>query len=322
VAYGVVLGAFLHAMVQLFPTLRLGFRWRPILVWSSSFKKMLFTSLPRILSIASVQINFFIEGVIATTLSVGSLTVLRYAQDLQSFPIGIIGVSMAISSFSVFSHLVIDKKKSELATYLRDKLDHLFILLIPAAFGLYALRVPLTKLILEGGYFDAGAVQLTSVTLAYLCIGLVAAAVLPLVTRVFFAFHDTFWPFVVSLGTVALNTVLAIVLAFSLGVAGIGLASSISVTVSLLLLMSILRWKYLSEESFFHLSHFAVFLLASLLMGACLQYALGMIILSENNLFLFGQILLLTGIGVLIYGALLWLFFRKKLIIFVRSLGY
>src|SRR5690606_39683888 len=61
VAYGVVIGAFLHAFVQFIPCLRLGFTWKPLFVWSESFKKLLITSVPRILSMAGTQVNFFID---------------------------------------------------------------------------------------------------------------------------------------------------------------------------------------------------------------------------------------------------------------------
>jgi putative peptidoglycan lipid II flippase len=321
VAYGVVLGAFFHAAVQLYPALKLGFKWRPTFHWSPSFKKLLVTAIPRILSMASFQVNFFIEGVIATLLFAGNLTVLRYAQDIQSFPIGIIGVSIAVASFSVLSHFVIDEEHLKLSSYLRDKLDHLFLLMIPAAFGLYILRTPIVKLILEGGVFDAEAVLLTSNTLAYLCIGLVAAAVMPLVTRVFFAFHDTVRPFYVMLVTVVANTALAWYLSSSMGVTGIGLSSSITSSLSVIILIFILTKKYLKGHSFFPLKNTIVFLAASGVMTYLLSQVSNSFAYSDGTLMLIGQILLMTGLGAAIYGAVVFVFLRKRLFDLVRTLG-
>lgn len=321
VAYGVVIGAFLHALVQFFPAIKLGFSWRPTFHWTPEFKKLIVTAIPRILSMASFQVNFFIEGVIATLLFAGNLTVLRYAQDIQSFPIGIIGVSIAVSSFSVLSHFVIDEEHLKLSAYLRDKLEHLFLLMIPAAFGLYVLRVPIIKLILEGGVFNAEAVLLTSSTLAYLCIGLIAAAVMPLITRVFFAFHDTVRPFLVMLVTVLANTALAWYLSQAMGVAGIGLSSSITSTLSVIILTWVLTKKYLKGHSFIPVKNTAVFILASGVMSFSLLEISKTFSYAEGTLMLIGQIILMTSLGASIYAAIVFVFMRNKLFELVKTLG-
>lgn len=321
VAYGVVIGAFLHAFIQFIPVVRLGFVWKPLFVWSESFKKLLITSVPRILSMASFQINFFIEGVIATTLALGNLTILRYAQDIQSFPIGIIGISMAISSFSILANFVIDEKIPELAAYMKDKLDHLFLLIIPAAFGLWVLRIPIIKLVLQGGVYDQAAVALTANTLSYLCIGLVAAAVVPMLTRIFFAFHDTFWPFVISVATVIVNTLLALYLSQNTGIAGVGLASSLSVTLSLVVLMAVLKWKYFKTTKFFSFGNFCVFLIASGVMSYSLNTVMSTIVLSDSVFVLFIQIISLTLAGMIIYAAVAFIFLKKRLFKMVRELA-
>ena len=321
VAYGVVLGAFLHAFVQLFPCLKMGFVWKLSLHWSGEFKKLLYTAVPRILSMAGFQLNFFIEGIVATTLLAGNLTVLRYAQDLQSFPIGIIGVSVAISSFSIISNLVIDGDSLRLASYVRDKLDHLFLLMIPAAFGLYALRYPLISLILEGGVFDKAAADLTAVTLMYLCLGLVAAAVSPLITRVFFAYHDTFWPFLVTVLTVLINTVLVIYFAGTMGVAGIGLASSISMSLSLVAMLVILHRKYLKTQKFLNLKNIAIFTTAGGVMSYLISLVMQNISLSGSWIILFIQTTALTILGAIIYMLIGFIFLRKRLFELIKTIG-
>lgn len=321
VAYGVVIGAFLHAFIQFIPAIRLGFKWRPIFVWSEAFKKLLITSVPRVMSMAGFQINFFIEGIIATTLALGNLTVLRYAQDIQSFPIGIIGISMAISSFSILSHFVIDEKIPELAQYTRDKIDHVFFLIIPAAFGLWVLREPIISLVLQGGVFDQSAVLMTAQTLSFLCIGLVAAAVTPLITRIFFAFHDTFWPFLITVFTVVVNTGFALFFSRTMGVAGVGLASSVSSTLSLIAFMAVLKWKYFPKASFFSLKHFSFFVIASGAMAALLMPLLSQVSISDHWAALLGQIFFFTAMGMVIYAAITFLFFGRKWVPMVRTLG-
>jgi len=322
VAYGVVLGSLFHAGVQLVPAIRLGLVWKPVMVWSRAFKTLLMTAIPRILSMAGFQLNFFIEGVIATSLLAGNLTILRYAQDIQSFPIGVIGVSVAISSFSVISHFVIDDDQVGLAAYLRDRLDHVFMLMIPASVGLYVLRYPLITLILKGGVFDQAAVESTAVTLSYLCIGLLAAAVVPLVTRVFFAYHDTLKPFVVTVITVILNTALAIWLARRMGVAGIGLASSLSMTANVILLMIILRITHLKAEGFFPWVKTAVFSLGAGVMGLILVKMMESMTIPESTITLLVMIVGLAALGVAMYFAICFLCLRNELVRLIRTIGH
>lgn len=321
VAYGVVLGSLFHALVQWWPAHRLGFRWSPRLHWSPAFKKLLVTAIPRILSMASFQVNFFIEGVIATLLFAGNLTVLRYAQDIQSFPIGIIGISIAVASFSVLSHFVIDQQYLQLSQYLREKTQHILLLMIPASFGLYVLKEPVVKLILEGGVFDAQAVALTSETLAYLCLGLIAAALMPLVTRVFFAFHDTIRPFMVMVMTVFGNSVLAWILSQQMGVSGIGLSSAVTSSLSVLILMVVLQRSYLQGQHFFPYKHASLFVIAAAVMTFFLQQITSWMVYSQSTLVLLGQICFLTILGAGVYGSVLFVFMRKELFQVVKTLG-
>lgn len=321
VAYGVVVGAFLHAAVQLLPCLKLGMHWRPTLVWSESFRKIFVLAVPRVLTMAGFQINFFIEGLIATTIAVGNLTVLRYAQDIQSFPIGIIGVSVAISSFSILSGLVIDEKKEELASYLKRKLDHLLMLMIPAAFGLFLLRYPLVELILGAGQFDAAAVQLTADSLGYLCFGILAAAITPLISRAFFAFHDTLYPFVITLFTVVINTILAYQFATSWGIIGIAVASSISSTLSVLAMMVVLKLRYFRKNSYLSWDHLLIFLIASGVMSGLLQQIIARVSFSHQWWMLTAEIILLSAAGAAIYGAVLFVFLRRDFLKLLRGLN-
>lgn len=320
VAYGVVAGAFLHALVQLLPCLKLGMHWRPTLVWSESFKKIFMLAVPRVLTMAGFQINFFIEGLIAATIAVGNLTVLRYAQDIQSFPIGIIGVSVAISSFSILSGLVIDEKKEEMASYLKRKMDHLLMLMIPAACGLFLLRYPLVELILGGGQFDAAAVQLTADSLGYLCFGIIAAAIAPLVSRAFFAFHDTLNPFLIAMMTVLTNTLLAYHFATSWGIIGIAVASSISSTISVLAMMLVLKIKYFRSNNYLSWKHLFAFLVASAVMSGLLQQLIAKTTFSHQWWMLTAEIILLSVVGAVIYGLVLFITLRQEFLKLLRGL--
>ncbi|MDF2378796.1 MAG: murein biosynthesis integral membrane protein MurJ [Candidatus Gracilibacteria bacterium] len=319
VAYGVVIGAFLHSLVQLIPSFYLGFRWRPRFTWSEPLKKLVITGIPRIMSMASFQLNFFIEGIVASTLIVGNLTVLRYAQDIQSFPIGIIGVSVAIASFAILSQYVIDDEHAKLAHYIEHKLDQLLLLMIPAAFGLYVLREHIIELVLAGGVFGVDQVQLTAQVLSYLCFGLIGASIAPILSRVFFAYHDTIRPFFISFFTIILNTVLAMYLAKTMGVAGIGLSNAITATFSALALIIVLNWKYLPHQRLVNIPRLVLYMGASGLMAWIVNWSAGMLPVPDGKIELGLSIVALTSIGVLSYGLILLVVLRRDLFQMLRT---
>ena len=98
-AYGVVLGAILHLIIQLPMLYKLGFRYRPILdVGDTSVKRIWKMMIPRTLSLATFQINLLVITMLASTLGDGSITIFNFANNLQYFPVGIIGISFAIAA--------------------------------------------------------------------------------------------------------------------------------------------------------------------------------------------------------------------------------
>lgn len=321
VAVGVVIGCFLHVLVQWIPAIRLGFRWNLTLKLTPVLKKFFWTMLPRVFSMASLQLIYFIEGIIATALAAGDLSMLRFAEDIQFFPIGIVGLSMAISSFSVMSHLAIDKKHEELSVYVRDKLDHLLMILIPCAFGIFLLRVPLVTLALKGGQFEEAQVTETAKVLGVLSLDIVATAMIPLLSRVFFSFHDTALTFVVTLSTVLLNTLLAVVLSHTYGIMGIAFAGAFAATAAVVIFLILMRLKYFKDFSFFSLPHFFVFTLASAGMSLALSHLLSLFSFSDHWITLFAQVAGVTLIGATVYGVLLFLFLGKKTFTLLSRIG-
>ena len=103
-AWGVVLGAGLHMAIQIPAIYHLGFRYRWQIRWQEiNTRKIWRMMVPRTLSLAISQINLVVITIIASTLSSGSLAVFNFANNLQCFPIGILGISFAIAAFAVLA---------------------------------------------------------------------------------------------------------------------------------------------------------------------------------------------------------------------------
>jgi len=241
-AWGVVLGAMLHMLIQLPMVLKLGFRYKlKINLKNSNIKEIGTMMIPRTMSLAISQINLVVITIIASTLASGSLAVFNFANNMQSFPIGIFGISFAVAAFPTLSSLAFDKKK--LMASFSSTFRHILFFILPATVLLITLRAQIIRVILGTGQFDWEDTILTIDTLGFFAISLFAQATIPLLIRIFYARHNSRTPFFIGLLAMALNVVLSLWLGRRLGVAGLALAFSLSSIFNFILLWLVLRFE-------------------------------------------------------------------------------
>ncbi len=240
-AWGVVLGALLHMLIQLPTTVVLGFRHRLKIDFKNpDLRKIGAMMVPRTMSLAISQINLVVITIVASTLAVGSLAVFNLANNLQSFPIGIFGISFAIAAFPAFSAAAFSKK--DLVASFSSTLRQILFFIVPSTVLLITLRAQIIRVILGSGRFDWEDTILTMNTLAFFSLSLFAQASLPLLVRVFYARHDSKMPFLVGLFSATVNVVLSLWLVGKMGVAGLALAFSLSSIINFILLWLALRF--------------------------------------------------------------------------------
>ncbi len=245
-AYGVVIGAVLHGLVQLPLVLSLGFRFKlPIRLWHPGVKEITRLMSVRTFGLAAEQINETVGLALASLASIGSVTYLTFASHLQVVPIGLFGTTLAQAALPVLSSERARGKIEEFKITLITTMHQILFLALPAAAILIVIRIPVVRLIFGASQFDWEATVLTGATLAYLAIGLSAQAVSLLLVRGFYALKDTRTPVLVSLIVVTLNIVLSVyfILSLKLDVWSIGLANSISAILSSILLFGFLHQK-------------------------------------------------------------------------------
>lgn len=239
-AWGVVLGAFFHMAIQIPLVVQLGFRYQFKIIWRDlNTIKIGRMMIPRTLSLAISQINLVVITVIASGLSSGSLSIFNLANNLQSFPIGIFGISFAIAAFPSLSAHAFDTDK--LTASFSQTFRQILFFIVPATVLIIALRAQIIRVVLGTGNFDWQDTILTMNTLGFFALSLFAQATMPLLIRVFYARHNSATPFYLGLFTVALNIGLSFWFAPSMGVAGLALAFSIANILNFILL-----WLWLS----------------------------------------------------------------------------
>ncbi len=207
--YGVILGAFLHLFIQVPAALNTGFRYKAILNFlSPGMKKVFRLMIPRAIGTAAYQINLIVITAIASTLTVGSIAIFNFSNNLYYLPIGLFGVSFAVSSFPAFSKFWANGQRKEFLENFSSSFRQILFFIIPVSFLMFLLRAQLVRLILGTGQFGWLETRLTAASLGIFCLGILAGSLNPLLNRAFFAFQNTKTPVAIGVVSMVVNIIL------------------------------------------------------------------------------------------------------------------
>ncbi|KKP38590.1 murein biosynthesis integral membrane protein MurJ [Candidatus Peregrinibacteria bacterium RIFOXYA2_FULL_33_7] len=306
VAFGVILGALLHLLVQIPMIYKLGYRYKLYWKWNRNDVRQSISMMgPRILGMSATEIMLLTDTIIASLLFSGAITVLNFAYNLQSLPLGVLGISFSIASFSVLSQFANNKNWEKFAETLRSTLSDVLFLIIPASIGMFLLRDEIVTIILRGGKFDAEDAKITADILGLFTLGLFAQSLIPILSKAFYSLKNTKIPFLLSLFAMILNVILSIILVFvfNMGLRGLVFSNVCANIFNFIFLLGILR-KYL-KINIFNVKYLIQVLICGFFMGIGV-YSLKVFLInnlnSESNFFvLILKIFILIIIGALIY---------------------
>jgi putative peptidoglycan lipid II flippase len=250
-AWGVIAGALMHGMIQIPALLKLPARKYSFIIGLKMQEVLEVLRLmgPRVLGVAFVQLNFLVNIQIGSRLPIGSIVAINIAFTLMMIPEIAIAQSMAIAALPSFSKQVASGKLVDMRSSLTSLLRGLLILAIPASLGLMLLRTPLIAIIYQHGIFDSHSTQLVAWALLFYAAGLVGHSVVEVVSRAFYALHDTKTPVLVGIIMMSLNIGLSLLfssLFSSMGWmphGGLALANSLATFLEMGVLLLFMRRK-------------------------------------------------------------------------------
>lgn len=212
-AWGYVLGAVLHLAVQLPDLFRLaGRRYFPGFgLGSPAVRQVARLMGPRLLGVAAVQLNFVINAMVAAGLGAGSLSAINVARMVMTMPLFAIAQSVATAALPTFSAQVARGELGEMRASLAATLRGVLLLSMPAMLGLILLREPLTAMLFQRGAFDANSTQMVAWALLWYSAGLIGHSIVEILSRAFYALHDTKTPVLVGTAAMGLNAIFSFV---------------------------------------------------------------------------------------------------------------
>lgn len=215
-AWGVVFGGFLHFLIQLPALISSGFHYKRISFLShSSIPKTLKLMIPRSLGLAAGQINMLVIIRIASAVS-GSIAIFNLANNLTSLLIGLVGISFSTAVFPSLSLAFSRKAKEEFSHKFSLAFRQILFLIIPLSCLFFILRAQIVRIVLGAGKFGWVDTRLTAACLGIFSFGLFAQALILLISKTFYATHNTRIPALVSVTTVILNACLSLLFAWLL----------------------------------------------------------------------------------------------------------
>jgi putative peptidoglycan lipid II flippase len=214
---------------------RIQLRWPRL---TPEVKELLRLMVPGAIGAGVMNINLFVDTILASFLPEKSVSYIFYADRLNQLPLSIFGIAIGTALLPLLSRQL---KAGEYEKAVRNKLlatDVALQLTIPAAVGLVMLSYPLIHIIYGMSFADT---QATATAMAAFAIGIPAYVLNKVFVTGFFARQDTKTPVKIAMGCIFLNLLLNLTLMGYLGHVALALSTSLSAWVHTIALYSVLK---------------------------------------------------------------------------------
>jgi putative peptidoglycan lipid II flippase len=280
--WGVVIGAGLHLLLQIPALLKVRGTYTFTLgLDMPDVTEVIRLMGPRLLGVAVVQLNFWINTRLASQFAEGSVTGIVLGFTLMLMPQAAIAQSIAIAALPSFSAQVAQGRLNEMRFSLASSLRWVLILSIPASIGLVILRRPIVQLLYQRGQFDARSTELVAWALLWYAAGLVGHCLVEILARAFYSLHDTRTPVFIGILAMSLNVGFSYLFAWifkSLGWmphGGLALANSLATGTEAVGLVYLMRRRLNGLQGRFILDGAWKALVAAIIMGVVLLFWMG-----------------------------------------------
>lgn len=219
VALGVVLGSFLQLIVSAVGLAGLGFDYNFKIYWrNKGFRKVLSLLPARSVDQGMDYVVSLVEVNLASRLADGTVRAYQQALTLHMMPINLIGVAISNAAFPQLTEHLGEGRNDLFQKDLRSLLRIIFWMALPVSVVIFFTRGYVVHFIRNGG------VPLIAGILGCLVVAILFRTIYHMAARAFYARQDTKTPLYISIFSITLNIILAIVLSMVLKMGAYGLA--------------------------------------------------------------------------------------------------
>lgn len=243
-------------------------------------KKMILLAIPASIGVSMDQINLIVDRSIASTIVQGGISALTYSNKLIVFIQSILVVSLLTVVFPKISKVASLYRFKEFNLIIYKFIEIFYIIILPVVLILIIYAKTIIEILFGRGEFDTAALEITYPTLSLYGIGLIGIALRELLSKAFFALHDTRTPVLNAVFGMIVNIFLNLILSKFMGLNGLALATSISSIITSILLMISLQKRKIG----FKINHTFITLIKTIL--SVLIMFISILILERNLIFI------------------------------------
>ena len=155
-AWGLLFSGVAQLGLLLVALHRTGFALRPRgPLLTPQIRLLLRRMAPGLLGAGVTQLNVVIDGIIASLLPAGSVSLLYYADRVQQLPLGVIGAAVGTAMLPLLSRQVRAGEANAAADTANRAIEYALVLTLPAALALIVLRQPVIAVLFGRGAFNS-----------------------------------------------------------------------------------------------------------------------------------------------------------------------
>jgi putative peptidoglycan lipid II flippase len=207
--------------------------------WGEDVRKFFTTFLPAVIGSAGVQIAIFADTIIGSMLPAGGISSIYYADRLYQLPIGVIGIAAGTVLLPEMSRRFAANDSAGALEAQNRTMALTIALAAPFFVAFVAMPEFLMRgVFLRGAFTETDAAAAARVLGAY-GTGLFAIVLIRSAVASFQARGDTTTPMLISLGAVAVNLALKLMLYTPLGAQGLAFATAAGAWINVVLLIAL-----------------------------------------------------------------------------------
>ncbi len=317
IGVAVIVAGLLQVAWSLHALRGIDWRTRETECGKEDLQNMISKLIPTIVGLGAMQLNTFLDGLIASypvfvgatifgvayPLGEGANASLNFAARLYQFPLGVFGIAVGTAILPLLASQA--SKREEFAQTLRRGLRLVVFMGLPASAGLMLVRDLLSGVVYQGGLFTSGdTVEVGFILLGY-ATAIWAYSMMQVLTRAFYAVDDIRTPVKIAVRMVGLNLILNLILIWTpLGTSGLAWSTAFCAVVQVAFLMRAIRKHVDQPANMDVVSSWIKTALATIVMSIAVALSIKFCFVGDTFSWResFGVLAICVGVGIFVFG--------------------